>query len=339
MSGITIPVAPGKQPTQLTGAPLAKGTTIYNADSTNAVWVSSASNVSPGNGQLIGPLGNAQWNNDSAQAFACVDTGVTGPVSVIVSGDISGVNNPVALAAATASILLAQGIPVVFQGSLISNVRLGPSGALTYTVPVDLSGYAGLCVNLFQIGPEQAITLSWLDAPGGNVLTGQTYMATASRMTGAGTGSSLKLMVAVKSPTLRIDFPLGSMPLFTGTGVLIYASNRLPVEIVGNVDLGVDYVVTQAFAANTPVLMGNFTTNGGLHSVRCLTNGAGAAYFGYEAFDPVSNSVKNIYLFHTAAGQDAYTQMVLPRGALSLYVLTSVVATFTAEFAVVPGGN
>lgn len=127
--------------TALSGGPLPAGTTIYNTDTVNSVWLSSARNVTPNNGMELGPLGSAEWSNDQTQAFACVDTGVSADMLLIVSQDLSNVQNPVAIGAAIAAKLLVTGIPnVLLEDSIVTS----PVAVGTYNY--DVSGYASITV-------------------------------------------------------------------------------------------------------------------------------------------------------------------------------------------------
>lgn len=154
MSGLTIPVSPGRV-TQLTGAALSKGASIYNTDSINGIWVGTSRSVAPGAGQYIGPLGSGQWLNDS-QAFACVDSGVTGTVQVVVSTDISNLNNPLAIAEATAAEIATSGLAAAIGVQVANQLLLnGVPNVLLQDQIVSLSGgffTAGTHLDVNNIG-------------------------------------------------------------------------------------------------------------------------------------------------------------------------------------------
>lgn len=111
MAGVTVSVRTGTAQL-ISGGVSVQSRTLYNNDSTNGVWVSSVENMKPGNGMLVGPLGTCDLAPNK-QVYACVDADVLTAVSVTISDDVSNVQNPVAIAAAAASLLLAGGIPNV----------------------------------------------------------------------------------------------------------------------------------------------------------------------------------------------------------------------------------
>ncbi|HET7414771.1 MAG TPA: hypothetical protein VFI97_03645 [Arthrobacter sp.] len=260
-------------------------------------------------------------------------TGFQNPVTdVSVVGGVA-VNNPADIGLSTAQQANALGIPQTFQGSRIVNVRIPTTGVTSYTLSPDMSAYSGLSINLFEIGLAQAVTFTWLDASGGNVISQHSYLATGSYGTPP-TGANLQVRLPVEAPTLRIDFPRGSSTVLAGTGITVYASNRSQIETVANIDLGVDFQLSQAWNTTTAVLLGTVMTNGGAHWARMLTNGSGSAYFGYQTWS--GGALKNIFVYKTAVAQDAYSEIFLPRGCVGLYVLSAVAATFAAEFSVTP---
>lgn len=119
MSSGPLSVKPGS-PQQLSGAPLAKGSTVFNADISNGVWIGSDQTVAPNiSGWLLAPQMSLDWTGK--QLWACVDTGVAVPVTIEVSDDVQNVNNPVGVAEAIAFM----GVPATFLG-----VRIDTGGAL-----------------------------------------------------------------------------------------------------------------------------------------------------------------------------------------------------------------
>lgn len=141
MPGSTVPVSPGPA-VQLQGAPLDNGFLLYNNDAVNSIWISSVQAVSPGNGILLGPFATAQWSYNKGLPWACVDTGVTTPVLITITNDVSTLDNPAAVAAATAAALLLQGVPQVFVQEEVYNGTV-PYGQL---LPLDVSKYASIIV-------------------------------------------------------------------------------------------------------------------------------------------------------------------------------------------------
>lgn len=112
MPSSTFTVQPGTARQVGTGL---KGAIIYNNDSVNTVWLGSIVNTQQSTGIPLGPLGNTTWESDGT-VFA-----VTGSssVNITISNDVSTLDNPVAVAAASAALLLANGIPnVLIQDTL-----------------------------------------------------------------------------------------------------------------------------------------------------------------------------------------------------------------------------
>ncbi|MHB1357032.1 MAG: hypothetical protein ACYCZF_13775 [Anaerolineae bacterium] len=136
---------------------LAPGTIIINHDTVNTVWLSESANVAPGGGYKLGPLGNITWSKNS-DVWACVDTGVTAPVTINLGNTIAGVVNPVDVAAATASLLLAQGVPNVLILDTLYNGNLIDKA-------LDVSKYSGLLITMYSPGVSTCI-LEFEDALG-----------------------------------------------------------------------------------------------------------------------------------------------------------------------------
>lgn len=144
MSGSVIPVNPGLSPTQLTGT-TNPNFTLYNLDPVNAIWVADSRSVSPGNGMRLGPLANMLWTKEEGDAYACVDTGVLTTVRVNISDDVENVNSPVDVATATATALLAQGIPNVLLTKELFSAIVNPGLSVG---AIDVSSYASLELSL-----------------------------------------------------------------------------------------------------------------------------------------------------------------------------------------------
>lgn len=152
MSGATYQVTPGP-PVQLSGASLNAGTVIYNSDPNNGVWIGAAGTVSPGNGIRVGPFSTAQWAANKGTLWACVDTGVTAPVSITVSDDVTAVDNPAAIAASVAAKLLAGGVPsVMIHDVLVDHVLIPWLPGSAGMINVDTSKYASVIVQFKTIG-------------------------------------------------------------------------------------------------------------------------------------------------------------------------------------------
>lgn len=128
-------------PQQMSGASLAKGTTILNSDPLNAVWISSKQFVGPNlGGWKLTPQMSVDWTG--AQLWACVDTGVTKNVILDTSDDVVNVSNPVGVAEA----LLLTGIPNVYQATQLGNTVIGVGVS---QVDLPISQYASILMFLF----------------------------------------------------------------------------------------------------------------------------------------------------------------------------------------------
>lgn len=143
MAGSTVVVAIGSVPTQLGGSG-PQNSLIYNRDTVNAVWVSNQTNVSPGQGMRIGPLGKVQWFKDQGLAYAVVDTGVSTPVTLLLSNDVSALDNPVDVATATATALFNSGVPGTYFEESVYN------GPIAFAPPnLDVSRFSTLVITLY----------------------------------------------------------------------------------------------------------------------------------------------------------------------------------------------
>lgn len=265
-------------------------------------------------------------------------TGFSDPVTAVqITGDSSvAVSNPGDIGLSTAQQANALGIPPNFVGKIVANVNV-PTGATSYTLSQDMTAYGALSINLYQLGQPQLITFTWLDAPGGNVVKVCKYLATGNFLAGAvAVGAALQVTLPVEAPTLTIQFSqAASTSGIWGTRLVVYASNRLHAEVIGSADPSVSCLKTQAWSTSTPFYMGTITTKGGAHWARMLSSSSGSAYFGYQSCDSLNN-LSYVYLFRSAVGQDAYQQIILPRGCIALYVLAAVTATYTIEYDVTP---
>lgn len=179
MSGTTITVKPGA-PQWISGATFAQGSTIYNLDDTNAVWLSSVQAVSPGNGIIVPALGSIEWTGKS-NPWACVDTGVTDPVDLMVSDDGNNLQNPLAIAIATATELINNGVPssliLDYLGTITPSAGITPDvhkynslllvgrfssniGSPQYTVNVNIYAYPYPATNSNAILRDNVVVAS-----------------------------------------------------------------------------------------------------------------------------------------------------------------------------------
>jgi hypothetical protein len=148
MSGTTVAIKKGNASTQVSGAPLTAHTTLRNTDPNNAVWLSSSPAVTPNNGMKLGPLGSLQWVAN-ALCWGCVDTGVVSDVLLNYSDDVDQVNDPLAIAIATSTELLANGIPnVLISTPLLTDVTIN---AGTSSTALPTSQFASLIITALDM--------------------------------------------------------------------------------------------------------------------------------------------------------------------------------------------
>jgi len=119
------------------------GTLIYNQDPDSAIWVSSSTSVSPGNGIRIGALGTVTWTTDGSPVWAILDTGVTTPSTIGLSSDLNNPQNPVDVGIAIAVELAATGVPNVLVEDVLGPFNLPAGGSLV----LDVRKYASLIVS------------------------------------------------------------------------------------------------------------------------------------------------------------------------------------------------
>lgn len=80
---------------------LSSGSTIYNMDGKNSIWVSANPGVFSGIGMKIGPRGTLTWAGNSA-CYAIADAVATDSVPITISDNASGMTNPVDVGVAVA---------------------------------------------------------------------------------------------------------------------------------------------------------------------------------------------------------------------------------------------
>jgi hypothetical protein len=120
-----------------------KEAVIYNKSSTDSIWIGSATNTGANNGFLLGPLAHVVWDKDGPVYGALVSG--SSSVDVIITSDISSLDNPVAVATATVTGLAETGIPNVFLSTVIEPaVDLALNDTRTY----DVSEYASLQISM-----------------------------------------------------------------------------------------------------------------------------------------------------------------------------------------------
>jgi hypothetical protein len=272
--------------------------------------------------------------------FAVVDTGVSKPVSLVVSSDVTNVQNPEAIAIATASQLLAQGIPNVLIGKVVYDGFLTGTAGLPITIPVDLSGYASVQVFITGIVNTCLLSYQWLDA-----VTLQPY-ANRNLVISSG-GARITFASPVRSPTLA--FILSSINGVNPPHVRIYASNRIVADDKVFTDpSGEGVSISSAVAwisGNAYTLSGNYLSPGGLHYARFSAQAGFKCFWGYNTVDG-NNVMTTRYIAdtggcHTSANGNLDTEIVLaiPAGVLTLAILAMASGAFGITVDLQPADN
>lgn len=233
------------------------------------------------------------------------------------------------------------GIPPTFAGALLLNQApmgtVGQPVITAYTVPQDLSQYAGLTVQISGLVSQQLLTFAWYDALGNQILK-RSYQATAQGVMGAQgffTGSNISLTMPVEGPKLAIFVTKGFGQYLAPAKISLYASNRLHTASLAAADTAIDFTVNKAWTTTAPVYLGDICTPGGSHWGRFAVTTGGAGFFGY-AFDDGAGNIKNNYVYHASASGDFYLNFNLPPGDVGLYFLPALAATYTVEWSITP---
>jgi len=131
------------------GVGLPVGAQLVNLSNTDRVWVAQSPGLASGNGTPLDPLASMEIAN-AGMFYAILDTGAANPVTVLVTDELNGYSNPVALASAVAAELLATGIPLViredtiFAGAIVKNTsQIFDVSAYTELTISDLNGGGG----------------------------------------------------------------------------------------------------------------------------------------------------------------------------------------------------
>jgi hypothetical protein len=210
---------------QLTGAALDNGSIIVNRDPTNSVWVDDKPSVVPGAGTLVPALGMVQWRSQRG-IWAVLDAGVTQPVLLMISDEITDYADPEAVAIATATQLLATGVPnVLIEDTLIPGTILSANQAIT----VDISKYSSFTVQ--ALGTQPAGSLCDLivsqSADSGNLLVlDSEFCYAASFASGYGYGNGTWRFAAVGKYLTIQNSPNSKV------SVTVIASNRAATKRV-----------------------------------------------------------------------------------------------------------
>lgn len=270
MAEQSAPVLPG-QVTTLSVA-MAAGTTIYNGDANNAVWISGNPTPGPGSGMRIGPKGSLSWTDGGSAVYAAADAGVSTVTTLTLSGAVAQLVNPVDVGAAVAAQLLTQGVPSVLVGkTILDRVAFTVvSTTIPYTLPVDVSKYASLTLYI-TVGKPQRVSLDWLGLQGP---TGAPLGVDRTYIHAGNTAFPLVLNVPIKGPQLNLFF---TDPSDTNLQITAYASNRaIPASVSMPDPFYQSQIPSRAWGAFSTVSFPDaLTTNGGPHHIRGNANLSG----------------------------------------------------------------
>jgi hypothetical protein len=322
----TIIIAPGNRTTLSLHMP--NGTTIYNQDSNNAIWVGSNASLVAGQGMRIGPKGSLQWTTDNAQCFAVVDTGVASNVTVLISDNVQNLVNPVDVAAATAAQLLATGIPNVLTGTLLFDGQIG--AGFSSKILSGINGYASLTIKVTSTATAQM----W------NVQQNmQGYQAHVFQLPQAVPSNNATILeLPVRGDLLSIGWTDNSQPVW----ITVIGTNRaLPLNVQGNNEM-ITYTWNQAMTFPTKYFDPQIiVSNGKPWYGIFLVTGGNFGFFGAKSIS--SGGLVTDYTlvdskqgFAGANGSQTEKILQLPIGVTQLYFQSMSSATFTAQLTLVP---
>lgn len=318
---------------KLTGAALPDGSLVKNMDLVNAVWVSSTAPVTPGvNATRLGPLASYNWvskQNQNKQLYACVDTGVTIPVQLMVTDDANTLSDPVA----TAQAINLAGIPNVLVGDFLGNLPM--QGGF-----ISVSGYAsvniGIVVGGFPgVAEPVSVTIQFFGGAqigqplpqGGAMLYQKTYSCNTNKIPLA--------PATIQVPNLMLAIPVrGEFMLVTSSKVggglaaqsymVVYGTNRaLDDDVVTNSDGPCVMQLPGSTAAGSPFHpMVDFTdstkdyfiSKGGMYTI---IGSSSLALQLYITQISRTGALVNIRQILFAAGATVTTQLYIPPGLIS----------------------
>lgn len=266
MTNTTVQVPVGNSATMISSG-LPAGSTIFNTDTADAVWVSSSPSLTVGAGIQLTALGSATWSG--GPVYAICNTGVTSPVLVNLSTDANNYQNPVAIGTAVSQQLLNNGVPNVLTGSLISGV--------TVNAPFPVGGYGSVSFSINITAPSGgyvAIT-SWADSLATLAIKTDYVQAVYN-------WSHYFITVPVYGPYMSIQVGNASIAINA-----VYASNRVIPNVVSttSTDFHWDVVNNTSYPVGFTYPGGVFATQGGPSTwyLRCASTFKGA--FGYQYWD------------------------------------------------------
>lgn len=324
MSDQNVTIQPGMIATL--SVSMSDGATIQNQDSNSAVWLSASPGVAPGVGVRLGPNGSVQWTTAGSPCYAVTDTGVTTPVSLVLSSDISMPVNPVDVASAVAARLLATGIPSVLLGEVVGS-QLGGN--------MDVSHYASLTVKVQVLTPGRLTYQFTSDSAGWQVISSRNLVVSVA--------GYVTFNVPVNGPYFNISgVDMGAL-----NNLSIYGTNRVLKESLLGVSASATIAPTRAWVSGTQQDVGmSITTNGGSHGLRMAVTGSAKGLLMASVWDETTQALGNIPIAQTGealpspsgiAGVVELTKVVqLPPGVVKFVFLPYTTATFQVVIGIIP---
>lgn len=305
------------------------GMLLANTDSKNAVWINSDASVSPGNGTKVGPLGSVEWTTPNVAIYAALDTGVSTPVTLTTSTNVSNVDDPVAVGSAVAAQLLATGVPSVLTGqALDATPAFNMNG-------MDVSTFASVTVSLTFIQGGGVLAYGYYDPSTGARISGRQFVITDA--------GPFAFTAPVKMPNFYMSVTGGVQ----FHNQVLYGSNRALPETVLGIAPGLQVASTQAYTSGTSFLFNTqtFNTNGGPHQIRFVTTGSAAGLLQFPIYDISTGTIVYLTVADTKEGHispggstitELHSQIYLPPGMLKVQFLPYTTATFQFICQLVP---
>jgi len=328
-------IKPG--PAILITSGLQGGATVYNHDTTSAVWIGVTPDVAPGNGSKVGALGSVVWSQ-TGPIYAVVDTGVSSPVSVTLSTSTTNPVDPVAVGSAVAAQLLATGVPNVLIGKGFDGTAATGTPALSNTPPyLDVSAYASV---------TYSVTVTSVSGANGGCIIYGFYDPVS------GLDYGTRRFIVTDSRTVTFSAPVKGQYLWvalinlTANAFFCYGSNRVLSETISNISTGGNYGLTQAYTSGTSVKFpGSLVTNGGLHQIRWVLTGSATGLLQVSSWDDTAGN--NTYFVvldskdgHASPGGSTLTEVhqtvILPPGVLNIQFYPYTTGTYQSLCQITP---
>jgi len=327
MAESSVTLFPGRVTTVSTG--MAAGTTIYNGDPGNAVWISANPTPGPGQGGIrVGPKGSVSWTTDGVAVYGSTDTGVTTAVTLVLSPNVGSLVNPIDVGVAVATQLAVQGVPNVLLGSLIFNGTVAGVTGKTFT---GLDKYASLTVTVDS--PNSAQLWQFLMQAGG--ITTNTF--TIPQAITPGSSTPLTITLPIQGDTLSIYWSY----LDAALNLTVYASNRpQPFQILSTSTQALSMNLTQAFTFGQkydfPTIL---TGNGKTWQARMVVTGGFKGFLGFRGFSTDIDMFDSTGGFAGTDGQEIERDYIMPAGITRAYFgcRSAGTNTFTVVLNLFPG--